>query len=288
METGLPTVPDAPYQVLAVFFKLLGENLPTGKAAELLLTTLMRLPPEQRRATPALAGMALLRGASPAGAAAGALGERLTRRYRRVCFVQEELGRLDFTKAKTGDVLESFVFNHIDFSWYKKIEQKEFTLLFIDGPEDFGEPFFEKTFRRNREAVKKIITGHYQKIGGFYYLRRENPLIFSIMRSLHTSLEFLPLVCLEDIREECAGLVRVLESRGLIDPGAFPGLERKMPLLFPCLLRALDGLCFSHDDGQQTCLRCVSREGVLILEGIFHPQGKPCTIPLARAGETNL
>jgi hypothetical protein len=288
METGFPAAPDKPYQVLAAFFKLLLKNQPTGKAAELFLATLGRLPPEQRRIAPVLADMARLRDRSPAGDAANALGERLSRRYRRICFVQEELGRLDFSKAQTGEVLESFVFNHIDFSYYKKIEENEFSPLFIDGPEDYGEPFFEKTFHMNREGVKKIITGHYQKIGGFYYLRRENPLILSIMRSLHASLEFLPLFSLEEIRGECAGLVRALESRGLMGPGTFPALERKAASLFPCLIRALDGLCFSHGDGQKTSLSCASREDGLILEGIFRPQGKPYTVPLVRVVETNL
>jgi hypothetical protein len=288
METGFPSAPDKPYQVLAAFFKLLEENQPTGKAAELFLTTLGRLPPEQGRDLPVLAGMARLRALPAAGEDPGLLGERLSRRYRRICFVQEELGKLDFSKAQTGEVLETFVFNHIDFSYYKIIEENVFSPLFIDGPEDFGEPFFEKTFRLNRGAVKKIIAGHYQKIGGLYYLRQENPLILSIMRSLHTSLDFLPLFSLEEIRGECAGLARILEARGLRGPGTFPALERKVPTLFPCLIRALDGLSVAHEDGQKTGLSCAVWGEDLVLRGIFRPQGKPYTISLARAGETNL
>jgi hypothetical protein len=274
-------------RALAAFFTLLEKNQPTEKAAGLFLAALGGLPGDLRREMPVLTDLARLRGgAAEPGAAArggeaaegGLIRRRLERRYQRICFVQDELGKLDFKKAKAGENLENFVFNQIDFSIYKKIREEDFTLLFSGGLEDFADSFFAGAFNRDRAAVRGILEKFYRKIGSFYYIRQENPLILSVMRTLHSSLEFVPLFSAEEALGECAALVRFLEARGLTGQGASRYLDRGLAAFFPCLLRALEGIGVRHGDGMQTELAITGEP--LTLRGVFHPRGKAYTIPL--------
>ncbi|MDR2109895.1 MAG: hypothetical protein LBP32_01165, partial [Spirochaetaceae bacterium] len=117
---------------------------------------------------PVLRDIAALRaGAADPG---GILSERLYRRYLRVCFVQEDLGRLDFKKAKPGGAFNEFVFDQIDFSVYHKIPEEDFRRLYIEGPGDLTDRFFEKTLVMGRDMVKDIISRGYQKTGSYYYV----------------------------------------------------------------------------------------------------------------------
>jgi len=181
---------------------------------------------------------------------------RVESRYRRLCFVQKELAKLDAAVKQCGaeppaGQFEDFVFAQIDFSIYKKIDDEEFTLIFDEGLDDYTEVFFTKAFGMGREAVRKIIRMAYIKIGPFWVCKKADPLLLSIMRTLHTSLEFAPLFS----REELAG-------------------EEQ----YRALITALDGVEICHGDGMTT--RLFVPEAGAALCGTFYPQGKAHTISL--------
>jgi hypothetical protein len=178
---------------------------------------------------------------------------RMESRYRRIKFVHEELSRLNqkASQRKAGDPasFEDFAFNNADFSVYQKIPVDEFELLYVAGLEDFAESFYQKAFKANREKIRDSISRSYIKVGPFYVLKKANPLILSIMRSLHTSLEFAPLLAAADFAGN----------------GALSGI-----------IAALDGVVIRHDDGAQTKLRVKDA----VLTGIFYPFGKAFTVTL--------
>jgi hypothetical protein len=194
--------------------------------------------------------------------------QRIESRYRRIRFVHEELVKLD-TAAKEqigkggspapayNGNFEDFVFSHIDFSVYKKIDAEEFRLLFDEGLSDYDESFFQKAFTMNREAVRSTIKSAYIKVGAFFVSKSAGPLLLSIMRTLHSSLEFAPLLTKEDLNPE-----QLLAAAG-----------------------ALDGTVILHDDGRETRLFVPKKEvpqsgpgGTLC--GTFHPLNKAYTITL--------
>jgi hypothetical protein len=222
---------------------------------------------------------------------------RIESRYRRIRFVHQELAKVDAKiraegRAGTSDhppepalarppgpalvhppgptpahpprpdyngSFEDLVFSTIDFSVYRKIDAEEFSLLFDEGLEDFGESFYQKAFKTNRENIRKTIFRFYLKAGPFYVCRKTNPLILSIMRSLHTSLEFAPLLVPDDLAGDDQ---------------------------FRAIIAALDGVVIRHDDGMETRLFVrgpepnAKPEGQAALWGTFHPLGKAHTIPL--------
>jgi hypothetical protein len=211
--------------------------------------------------------------------------QRIESRYRRIRFVHEELVKLDrAAKKQMGNIphgdgssgpayngnFEDFVFSHIDFSVYKKIDAEEFRLLFDEGLADFEEAFFQKAFTMNRENVRSTIKSAYIKVGTFFVSKSAGPLILSIMRTLHSSLEFAPL---------------------LTSP---PDLAS--PEQLRATAGALDGTTIRHDDGMETLL-FVPKEGsnpqtvkpqstgssLPVLCGTFHPLNKAYTITLIPA-----
>ncbi|MDR2048804.1 MAG: hypothetical protein LBP69_05065 [Treponema sp.] len=192
---------------------------------------------------------------------------RIESRYRRIRFVYQELTKINATirpGAVYGGSFEDLVFSTIDFSVYRKIDAEEFSLLFDEGLADFGETFYQKAFKTNRENIRKTISRFYLKAGPFYVCRKTNPLILSIMRSLHTSLEFAPLLAADDF----AGA------------GSQAGQ-------YQAIIAALDGVVIRHDDGMETRLFTRSPETKAQTEGkaaplwgTFHPLGKAHTIPL--------
>ncbi|MDR0403681.1 MAG: hypothetical protein LBH35_08855 [Treponema sp.] len=227
---------------------------------------------------------------------------RIESRYRRIRFVYQELAKVDAriraesrpadsgpsvypagpaapanaaagksgppgakSGAAYGGSFEDLVFSTIDFSVYRKIDAEEFSLLFDEGLEDFAETFYQKAFKTNRENIRKTIFRFYLKAGPFYVCRKINPLILSIMRSVHTSLEFAPLLAPDDLDEDSAGQ-------------------------YGAIIAALDGVAIRHDDGMETRLFIRRPETAKTaaemngkaapLWGTFHPFGKAHTIPL--------
>ena len=212
----------------------------------------------------------------------GILRGRMNRRYLRLCRVQEELTRLDFKKADPSGknsglarnfaqnfALEDYVFSQIDFSRYREIEARYFETLFLEGLADFDVSFYNKAFGRSMDEIQSLIKESYKKTEGFYKIQKDNPLILSVMRSLETSLEDLPLLGREEIQKELENLIAYVEgekSRGRI---------RTQPDKFYALLvSSLDAVQITHEDGMTTKL-FMSKEGDL--SGTFRPGDKPWT-----------
>ena len=214
---------------------------------------------------------------------AGLLKRRIDRRYRRLCRVQEELGRLDLKKAAPavsgGIALEDYVFSRIDFTRYRKIGEKEFESLFTEGPLDFGEAFFKKNFGLGMGEVQSLIEGSYKKADGVYSIQRETPLILSLMRTLETSLETSPLFTAQETEGELKKLLAFVGAETPMTKGELlPGMD----LLYPLLVSCLDKVSIPHEDGMTTRL-FISPPGDL--SGTFLPEGKPWTLVLIRAND---
>jgi hypothetical protein len=229
-------------------------------------------------------------------AQAGLLGARLDRRYRRIRTVQDELGKLNFEKAKPGAALDDFVFEQTDFSMYKKISAEEFS-LFNDGLDDFAGSFYVDSFRMNRKKIETVINSSYKHIGAFYYLNQEkhlyNPLLMAVMRTLHTSLAFMPLFTGEEVRTEFIGVVQYLTENKVVETKTFLPLIENFDTVYSGLLQSLDGSAVLHSDGMITTFAvepenaAVSADGgqglVLkgpVLKSTFHPRDKAYTMRL--------
>jgi hypothetical protein len=180
---------------------------------------------------------------------------RLDRRYARLCLIQEELGALDFKKAKAGASVEDFVLNQTDFSRYREIPGPGFGFFTGEGLGDFEENFFPEHFGISRRETLSLIERSYREEGAVYRLVRENPLILPVMRTLQTSLELGPFIRPEEV------------------PGISPGLFRS-------LIYKLDNIMVTHEDGAATRL-FISPSGDLC--GAFRPGNKPWTLVLIPA-----
>jgi hypothetical protein len=187
----------------------------------------------------------------------GLFKRRLDRRYARLCFIQGELGRLDFKKAEKVFPFEDFVLNQTDFSPYKEIPGPGFEFFTAEGLGDFEDFFFLKYFSLGRDETLALIKRSYRQEASLYRLIEENPLILSVMRTLQTSLELAPLIRAEEV------------------PGLNPGLFRS-------LIYKLDNTTVTHADGMTTKL-FISPAGDL--SGTFKPGGKAWTLVLVPAGE---
>jgi hypothetical protein len=178
---------------------------------------------------------------------------RIESRYRRILFVHQELAKLNDAEAIPSGSFEDFVFSRIDFSVYKKINAEEFCLLFDEGVSDYEESFYQKAFSMCRDNIRRTINEAYIKEGLFYLCKRAGPLLLSIMRTLHTSLDFAPLLLPDDISRE-----QLLEA-----------------------MHFLDGQTICHNDGMETKLFVRTQpDSRPILCGTFYPLGKPYTVEL--------
>jgi hypothetical protein len=196
------------------------------------------------------------------------------------------LGRLDFKKAGSGKNFDDFVFEQTDFSIYKSIPREDFVLFAGSGLEDYEDVFFEKNFNLGRKTIAGIIGGAYIKAGPSFCIRDEklllNPLMLSVIRTLHTSLQFASLFTPKEVLGECNRLIRLLQNRF---PGAetFFYLPRNFGGVFRRITGALHKTAFTHADGMKTALSAAADGGGLILSGTFHPGGKAYTMPLVKA-----
>ena len=211
----------------------------------------------------------------------GLIKRRIDRRFRRLCRIQEELSRLDLKKAapaiSQGTALEDFVFSRIDFARYRKMDEKEFDMLFPEGLTDFDETFFKKIYGIGREEIQSLVAGSYKKADGVYSIQRENPLILSVMRTLETSLETSPLFTARETEEELKNLLGFVGAgKGRSKGELLPGME----LLYPLLVSSLDNVSILHEDGMTTKL-FISPKGDL--SGTFRPGNKPWTLILIPA-----
>jgi hypothetical protein len=183
------------------------------------------------------------------------LKRRLDRRYERLCFIQKELGGLDFNKPGKAASFEDFVLGQTDFSRYKEIRTCDFEFFTTEGLSDFEEVFFLKYFSITRDETLSLVERSYRQEPSLYRLIEENPLILSVMRTIQASLELGPLIRPEEI------------------PGITGGLFRS-------LICKLDNTIITHDDGMTTKL-FLSPAGDL--SGTFRPGNKPWTLVLIPA-----
>jgi len=194
------------------------------------------------------------------------VNKRIESRYRRLLFVHKELAKLGpvmtnsgSAKPIPGESFEDFVFKQIDFSIYKKIHEEEFCLFFDEGLSDYDESFFQKTFMMSRREICCIIRDAYIKESPYYLCKKPGLLLLSIMRTLHSSLDFAPL----------------LDN---IDFIAKDQLKEAAELL--------DGVLIRHNDGMETKLfkpNAQNRGNIppnSLLCGTFYPLGKACTLSL--------
>jgi hypothetical protein len=195
--------------------------------------------------------------------------KRIHRQHCRLCRLQEELGRLDLKKAKPsvslGFNIEDYIFSNIDFSRYKEINETYFVKLFAEGLEDFPDAFLWINFKLRRDDLKDLIEKSYKKTEGVYRIKKESPLLLSVMRTLETSLETVPPFSLSEIMEELGRI-----------PAKYGGRENKKKI-FWLLASSLDGVVITHDDGMATKL-FITDSGDLA--GTFRPADKPWTLIL--------
>ena len=210
---------------------------------------------------------------SQIGKSDGIIKRRLERRYFSLCRLQNELSRLNLKKAATDNAptsLEDYVFSQIDFSRYREIPRDYFGFFLPEGITDFSEAFFVKNFRLGKNEVQALIEKSYQKVQDIYKIKQESPLILSIMRTLETSLEDLPLFTAEETENELNKLSR-LYSR---DSSCLSFWERPKGEFYTMLVSAMDNVVITHHDGMKTKL-FISAGGDLM--GTFRPGDKPWT-----------
>jgi hypothetical protein len=228
---------------------------------------------------------------APAYPGGGMIRTGLESRYRRIRFVYQELKNLDFKQAKPGVLFDDFVFEQTDFEIYKKIPKEDFYLLYDAGLEDFDDKFYKKKFGINRNAARTIISQMYRQDDSSYYCKEEkilrNPLLISIMRTLHTSLEFAPLIERKELLKECTGLIRFLLTQSDMGKDMFFYMAQGFNELFYLLLCTLHNVTVVQSDGMSTTLFTASAGGAaasaFTLWGTFRPLNKAHTIPLVPA-----
>ena len=194
------------------------------------------------------------------------VNKRIESRYRRLLFVHKELAKLKpetadsgSAKPKPGESFEDFVFKQIDFSVYKKIDEEEFCLLFDEGLSDYDESFFQKNFARSRQEIYRIINDAYTKEGRHYLCKKPGLLLMSIMRTMHSSLDFA----------------------SLLDNIEFIAKDQQKTAV-----ELLDGALIRHYDGMETKLFKPNEQNKgkippnSLLCGTFYPLGKACTLSL--------
>jgi hypothetical protein len=235
------------------------------------LLTLYSLPPE----APGRASILSELGGIAAGSLDpwGILARRLERRYLRIRFVQQELGKLDYHKALVGERFTDFVFKQMNFAIYRHMGIEDFEEFFLAGLQDFPPAFYSRSFHMDMPAIRSLLHQSYVREAAAYHLERESPLVLSVLRSLHSSLEFLPLLTRQEIQGELSLLLPGGDS-----PLRSADLSRATDLLFPPMAAILNRRAFTHRDGAKTELHLRPQENVLV--GVFHPDNKAFTLPL--------
>jgi hypothetical protein len=231
---------------------------------------------------PVLDGITALGNGGAGRPGAGLIQKRLDRRYARICVVYRELGKLDFNKAQPGTGLEDMVFAQTDFDVYGKISREDFAAFFDEGLEDFEDSFYKYNLMMDRDAVRRAISRRYKREGNFYVYAGENPLLLGIMRSLHTALDFAPLIQPGEALGEAAFLIRFLQSKSALEGDALSALTENPGLFFSALLGSLDGATVVHPDGRTTALFIQEGSDPPVLCGTFFPENKAHTIRLTR------
>ena len=202
--------------------------------------------------------------------------KKMESRYRRISFVQQTLGKIDFSKAKPESRFEDFIFEQSDFSIYEKIDAETFACLYIHGLDDLPDSFYRKTFSRKKNEIKKIISARYKLIDGFY-VSDGNPLVIPIMRSIHTSLDFVPFPDPSQVRDEFEELFEFLKKNAGLSDVFFQRLAQEADDLFCSLLSLFDKTEVLHQDGMVSRFFTAEEKGNTALFAVFNPGGKAFT-----------
>jgi hypothetical protein len=175
------------------------------------------------------------------------------------------------------------VFAQTDFDPYKSISDEDFDTFFDQGLEDFEDSFYKYNLMMDREVVRRTISRCYRAEGDRHVYFGENPLLLGIMRSLHTALDFAPLLSPGETLEETARLIRFLQAHSALDEDALSALTENAEPLYYALLRSLDGARAVHPDGKAATLFIKEGADPPVLYGTFYPENKAHTIALTRA-----
>jgi hypothetical protein len=271
-------------KVLAEFLQLFGEGRFDGPAMGRFLEASEEIPltlpllGELRDFKAALAG----RGTKAENASR--TGAKLERRYRKLCCVQESLEKIDFKKIKPGQGFEDFMLGQTDFSFYASLDEETFSGLFIDGLEDYPGLFFTSAFRTDREGIRKLLLESYAARAGKRELAKKNLFILSVMRTLHSSLDFGPLWSKERVLAEFKEVLFFFKEHRIIGVRPLSLLKERGDEVFLCLLSLFHHTEWRHKDGKGTRLFLAPRQEYICLCGTFTPGGKAHSLSLASAG----
>lgn len=202
--------------------------------------------------------------------------ENIERRYRRVAFVQQSLEKLNFSEAKPDSHLEDFVFAQSDFSIYEKIDAETFTLFYTDGLDDLSDDFFTKILSRNKSEIRNIISAGFKLVDGFY-VSGGNPFLIPVMRSIHTSLDFVSFPDQNQFSAELKTLFEFLKKHAGLPDVFFQYLIQEEDKLFYALLHLFDKTEISHSDGMKSRFVIAEEKGNAALFIVFRPNGKAFT-----------
>ncbi|MDR0388687.1 MAG: hypothetical protein LBH73_01295, partial [Spirochaetaceae bacterium] len=225
-----------------------------------------------------------LPGGTQGSAGRGKAAAKLERRYQRLCFVQESLEHVDFKRLKPGQDFEAFMLGQADFSRYALIDEKIFTGLFIGGLDDYPDSFFGSMFGMNREAIRALMLASYAEKAGKRLLVKNRLFILSVMRSLHSSLDFAPLWDKEAVVNEIDAVLAFFAGRGIIGQRPSAALKAKSAELFLCLLNLFHHTEYFHEDGVKTKLYLTPFRGYISLAALFSPLGKAHSLSLVSSG----
>ncbi len=231
---------DDPGEIISRFLGQLESGSVTSVLFRQFLIALSALPLE----LPLLQGI----GTFFSGEKGGFVLRNMESRYRRIAFVQQTLGKIDFSKAKLGSNFEDFIFEQSDFSMYEKIDAETFTLLFIDGLDDLRDDFYTNMLSREKREIQKIISARYKLMNGFY-VSDGNPFLIPIMRSIHTSLDFVPFPNQRQVRNEFETLFAFLQKNAGLPDVFFQHFAREEDDLFCSLLSLFDKTDVLQNDG---------------------------------------
>jgi hypothetical protein len=206
----------------------------------------------------------------------------MERRYRRIAFVQQTLNNIDFSKAKPETRFEDFIFAQSDFSIYEKIDAKTFELLYIDGLDDLPDNFYTKTLSIKKDAIRKIISARYKLIDAFY-VSDGNPLLIPIMRSIHTSLDFVPFPHPNQFLREMETLFDFLKKNAGLPDLFFQYLAQESDDLFCHLLLSLDKTEVVQNDGMISSFFIAEEKNNTALFAVFSPGEKAFTKLMVRS-----
>ncbi|MDR1428864.1 MAG: hypothetical protein LBI85_01120 [Spirochaetaceae bacterium] len=267
---------------LALFLKRLAGKTFDGPALGGFLEASASLPLE----LPLLGGMREFRASlgGPGLVNAAPVRAKLERRYLRLCFVQESLERIDFKKLKSGEGFEEFMLGQADFSRYALLDEKTFKGLFIDGLEDYPDAFFPQAFRMNREALRTLLLAGYARGEGKAALIKNNLFILSVMRTLHSSLDFAPLWDEKDVLNEMNTVLVFFSGRGITGREPASVLRERGDEIFLCLLSLFHHVEYRQEDGAKTHLFLAPFRGRVCLAASFRPLGKAHSLALSLSG----